>query len=187
MDRRYIIVDVNDEVVGVRLKSEMLHPQDIYRVSAVWVVNSLGQFLVARRSLADSSEAGKWGPSVAGTIEQGEGYEDNARKELGEEIGLIDAGLVKGPKAFVDGRRRYFVQWFFTRSDLRREDFILQPEEVAAVKWMRADDLAEDFAQYPRDYIAGFEQSLTVMSYMQHAGYSAKWTSARGDSWRIAL
>lgn len=162
MDAKRSIVDRNDILIGAKSKLEISHPRDIYRVSAAWVINPLGQVLLARRSLADTNEAGKWGPSVAGTVEQDESYEDNIRKELREEIGLHDTELHVGPKEFVDGQRRYFVQWYYTLCDKTAEDFELQHEEVTAVRWLSLSQLTEKFAQCPGQFIANFCQSLAV-------------------------
>lgn len=173
MEVSRVIVDENDAVIGAKLKSELSHGHDIYRVSAAWVVNATGQFLLARRSPADSNEAGKWGPSVAGTVEQGESYDDNIRKELSEEIGLQDIEPQTGPKIFIDGQRRYFAQWYYVPCDKAVEDFKLQSEEVAAVRWIGLSELKEELADHPNDYIAGFHQGLEVANMLYKTHYKS--------------
>lgn len=42
MEISRVIVDENDAVIGAKLKSELSHGHDIYRVSAAWVVNATG-------------------------------------------------------------------------------------------------------------------------------------------------
>ena len=45
---RIIIVDESDEVIGYKERGT-LNPEDIYRVSALSVENSIGQVLLAQR------------------------------------------------------------------------------------------------------------------------------------------
>ncbi len=47
----------------------------------MWLRNSLGQSLLAKRSASKELDPSKWGPAVAGTIEAGQTYESNIYKE----------------------------------------------------------------------------------------------------------
>lgn len=153
------VVDENDSVIGYKTKSEIDYSCDIYRVSALWVVSTNGDVLLAQRSLKHHHEPGVWGPAVAGTVED-ETYQENIRKEAAEEIGLEGYDFQLGPKTFVEViGRRYFCQWFIvTIPPEEINTLTLEDEEVAAVAWVAPDGLLKEAIDNPAKYIAGFEQ-----------------------------
>ena len=121
---KIIIVDEDDNEVGVKTYDEIDYATDIYRVSAVWINNSKGEVLLAQRAFDKKHSPGALGPSAAGTLEVGETYDENIIQEIKEEIGisLNIEELTKGPKTFTHGQnpdRRYFTQWYYTMIDTR--------------------------------------------------------------------
>ena len=81
------VVNQQDEIIGYKEKS-LITTDDIYRVSALWITDTTGRILLAKRAFTKSRHPGLWGPAVAGTVEEGETYESNIIKEAEEEIGL---------------------------------------------------------------------------------------------------
>ena len=75
-----VVVDERDEVTGTK-DYESVTSNDIYRVSALWIVNLRGEVLLAQRSFNKTKDPGTWGPAVAGTVEKGEDYDTNIVKE----------------------------------------------------------------------------------------------------------
>lgn len=71
------IVDDQDQFIGLKERNEVDYKSDIYRVSALWLTNSKGQTLLAKRAAVKDKDPGKWGPAVAGTIDEGETYDEN--------------------------------------------------------------------------------------------------------------
>jgi predicted kinase len=94
---RTIIVNDQDQIIGHKEPGTLLK-EDIYRVSSLWVTNSKGDILLAQRKFTQKLDPGKWGPAVAGTVDEGETYESNIIKEAEEEIGLKDMRPALGPK-----------------------------------------------------------------------------------------
>ena len=116
MKPKIVIVDEDDNVIGHKERG-LVGRGDIYRVSALWITNSKGKILLARRALTKSHDPGKWGPAVAGTVEEGEDYRDNIVKEAGEEIGLRNIKPQTGPKIRIFGEHNYFDQWYLLKID----------------------------------------------------------------------
>jgi len=87
------IVKNNDEIIKYKKRSEILE-NDIYRVSSLWITNSSGEVLLAKRAKIKKNHPGVWGPAVSGTVEKDETYYENILKETNEEIGL-DVDFVK--------------------------------------------------------------------------------------------
>lgn len=165
---KIIIVDENDNEIGVKERSEITH-EDIYRVSGLWLANSKGEILLAQRSFKKhpAHSPGKWGPAVAGTVEEGETYEENIIKEIEEELGLRGLKLKKAHKKFRDnGIRRYFVQIFTSRIDKEAEEFIIQKDEVEQVKWFSPEELKERFRKNPEGFISTMEETLKEMGVL---------------------
>lgn len=162
------IVNEQDEVIGSKERADVVR-EDIYRVSALWLRDSQGRVLLAQRALTKKHDSGKWGPAVAGTVEAGETYLENIRKEMDEELGITDLDITEGPKmrrmAGVDGEHNYFVQWFFGTLDWPAASFRIPPAEVAAVRWFSPDELREALATHPQDFLGrmgSYAQTLMV-------------------------
>ena len=148
---RIVLVNEADEVIGTRIRGEA-DPQDIYRVSCLWITNSKGEILIAQRSHSKDKDPGKWSTAVSGTVDEGEEYDDNMVKEAKEELGIVVTAnnLRKGPKTLLHGKNRFFCQWYFLTSDVT--DFVLQKEEVEAVRWISKEELSEEIAKHPEKF-----------------------------------
>lgn len=147
------IVDENDNVIGYKNRQEIL-PTDIYRVSALWITNSRGDILLAQRSFNKAHDPGKWGRAVAGTVEANETYEENIIKEAAEELGIKGIRFTLGPKLKRNGRHLHFTQWFTCVIDKPESYFKIQPQEVAAVRWLAKGKLINDFKNKSQNYLA---------------------------------
>jgi isopentenyl-diphosphate delta-isomerase len=156
------VVDKDDNQISTKDR-DSLTAGDFYRVSALWLTNSAGEILLAQRAHTKSNSPGKWGPAVAGTVEEGETYDSNIVKEIFEEIGLslsIDQ-LVKGPKVFVKTTEKgFFDQWYFYTADLPLSEFVLPKDEVAQVKWVSRRDFDTWYAEHPEDFLSNTSQWL---------------------------
>ena len=114
---RIPFVNENDEVVEVFEGKNWgdLHPESIYRVSSLWITNSKGEVLLARRAFNKKHDPGKWGPAVSGTVEEGETYESNIIKETEEELGIKSLKPIAGLKLRVKNKYNYFNQGIHER------------------------------------------------------------------------
>jgi isopentenyl-diphosphate delta-isomerase len=148
-----VIVDKNDEIIGAKTRDELDFTKDIYRVSALWLMNSKGEVLIAQRGLKLNNAPGSWGPAVAGTVEEGETYEDNIYKESQEEIGLSGVKFKLGPKLFRRAERSYFCQFFTATIDKDDQDFKINSFEVERVEWIELDKLKKNIELYPEKYV----------------------------------
>ena len=158
------IVDQDDNVIGAKSRDELL-VTDIYRVTSLWIENSKGEVLLAQRAFTKSHDPGKWGPAVAGTVEEGETYDSNIYKEAREELGLEGLVFEKGIKKYSEGKWRYFVQQYLLTIDKPSKEFKIQKDEVAEVKWFSRQELKELVNTRPDDFLNGvkrFASSIEV-------------------------
>lgn len=156
-----IIVNDQDKIIGCKERSK-IDAQDIYRVSALWITNSKGDILLAQRALDKKNDPGKWGPAVAGTIEEGEDYDSNILKEAEEELGLRDLFIQKRDKIRRTGRHNYFCQWYTATIDKEADDFIIQKDEVEKVKWISPKNLLLELKINPEDYLENLDKYLEI-------------------------
>ncbi|HSX17853.1 MAG TPA: NUDIX domain-containing protein [Candidatus Saccharimonadales bacterium] len=155
---KIFIVDEHDNFLKF-VEYQERQPTDIYRVAALWATNPNDQILLAQRKFTKHNDPGKWGPAVAGTIEEGETYETNIYKEAEEEVGLSGVPFKMGPKIFNDkGRFKFFVQWFLAEIDWPIGKFKIQRDEVEEIRWIDKASLKRDLDKSPSNYIAGAEK-----------------------------
>ncbi|MEM2183393.1 MAG: NUDIX domain-containing protein [Candidatus Bathyarchaeia archaeon] len=87
-DERFYVVDENDEVVGWASRSECHRKGLIHRSVYVIVLNDRGEVFLQRRSMNKDLYPGLYACSATGHVEYGESYEEAARRELMEELGI---------------------------------------------------------------------------------------------------
>ncbi|RKY66219.1 MAG: NUDIX hydrolase [Candidatus Latescibacterota bacterium] len=94
MEEMLEVVDEEGRVVGLAPRS-LCHsdPKLAHRAVHVIVVNSKGELLLQKRSLTKDVQPGMWDTSVGGHPRPGETYEDAARREMAEELGIEGANL----------------------------------------------------------------------------------------------
>ena len=81
------LVDENDEVIGQATKEEA-HENGLYhRISAMIITNDKGQIAMQKRA-KNYFGGGLLDHSAAGHLSSGESYEDNAVREIKEELGI---------------------------------------------------------------------------------------------------
>ncbi|MFH1112142.1 MAG: NUDIX domain-containing protein [Patescibacteria group bacterium] len=146
------IVDKNDNIIDYKYREEIL-PTDIYRVSALWITNNKGDVLLAQRAFNKSHDPGKYGPAVAGTVDEGETYEQNIIREAYEELGIKGIVFKLGPKVKRGGKHLHFTQWFTCVINEPISYFTIQKNEVAAIKWIPIKNLINDLKINPQKYL----------------------------------
>lgn len=161
MNPKIIIVDENDTIIGYRVR-ETLESEAIYRVSALWVTNSKGDILLAQRAFNKKHSPGKWGPAVAGTIEEGEEYLMNIKKEAEEEIGLKYIAPVIGPKERMHTEYNYFCQWYTLVVDKELGEFVIERSEVAKVRWFSQTELKRELELHPDNFLQSLPHCLEL-------------------------
>ncbi|MGJ8723137.1 MAG: 16S rRNA (adenine(1518)-N(6)/adenine(1519)-N(6))-dimethyltransferase RsmA [Roseibacillus sp.] len=157
-DEIFDVVDENNEVTGQATRTEVHEKGLRHRAVHVFVVNGKSEMLLQQRSILKDVNPGKWGSSAAGHLDAGEGYEEAARREIGEELGIEDAEL---PLKFVgelppsESNGWEFIRLYVTvySGALR-----MPANEVGAVEWMEQDVLRDWLVRRPEDFSGGFRE-----------------------------
>ena len=154
MTGKIIIVNEKDEIIDYKERSEKTK-EDISRATSLWIENSKGEILLAQRAHTIKFSPGKWGPAAAGTVEEGETYNSNIKKEAEEEIGLKGVEFKKVEKVrIIDGKANFFGQRYEAIVDLPIEAFTLQKEEVETIKWFTKKELKKLVQEKPEDFLS---------------------------------
>ena len=164
MKQKIPIVNEKDEIICFKERSEIKR-KDIYRVSALWITNKKGEILLAKRAITKKHSPGKWGPAVAGTVEEGETYDSNIIKEAEEELGITNAKFRKGPKdpPYEHEKHKMFCQWYFFETDMDLDDFKIQEEEVDELRWITKEELDKEIINNPSIFIESMKEDMDVL------------------------
>jgi isopentenyldiphosphate isomerase len=158
-----IVVDDNDEPIGVKLRDAIDYDVDIYRYSALWITNSKNEVLLAQRSMNKVKDPGVWGPAVSGTVNDGETYDSNIAKEAEEEIGLSGVKFIKSKKLRVTSPRKAFAQWYTLVIDKNINEFTKQDSEVKQIAWVPIQQFLDDYRANPQNYVPAFKEALKFL------------------------
>ncbi len=158
---KMVVVNEQDEELGYKERDDR-SKTDIIRISAAWILNDKGEVLITQRAFSKVHDPGKWHPSAAGTVEEGESYAQNIVKEIQEELGITveENQLIKGEKYLRETSHKYFCQVFFVRRSVEISDLVLQRDEVEAARWISVPKLIAWHHEEPQDFVASLGDYL---------------------------
>lgn len=154
-----ILVDENDNKIGLMPKMEAHQKALLHRAFSVFVMNGKGQTLLQQRAGHKYHSPLLWTNTCCSHQRDGESNIEAGRRRLQEEMGF-DTELVelfsfvyKAP--FDNGLTEHELDHVMLgRYD---EDPVINPEEVADWKWMFPSEIKEDIALNPESYTAWFK------------------------------
>lgn len=142
------VVDEDDNVIAVRRRGEIHAEGLMHRAVHILVFNSGGDLFLQKRSLSKDEQPGKWDSSAAGHVDSGEEYLDCARREIGEELGIVAnqplLPLFKLSASALTGNEHCMVYRYCFDGPL-----VLQAEEIDDGLWI--DPVAMDQRVADRD------------------------------------
>ncbi len=132
-------VDANDGVIGVVSKKEVYEKKLTHRIVHVFVLHPKeNKIYLQKRSEKMSYLPGYYCTSAGGHVGAGETYENAAKRELQEEIGLNSSLERMGKMNFLlDGHDR-FIELFITKAE---DGFSFADGEVADGAFFSIDEL----------------------------------------------
>ena len=141
------IVDKNGNFTGEIMDKEEAHDKNLlHNEVAAFVINDKEQVLLQKRSANKRFNPNKWA-LCAGHVDAYESLENAILREIKEEIGIdINPNeLVPfGEREFtIRDSNSHITYFYYVKSNLNEEDFIIQKEELSEVKWFDIDQVIE--------------------------------------------
>lgn len=93
MEERVVIVNENNEVLKAVPRSVMRADGLLHRASYIIILDAEGKMLIQKRSMQKDVYPGFFDPTTGGVVVENESYEENAIRELKEELGIETAEL----------------------------------------------------------------------------------------------
>jgi isopentenyldiphosphate isomerase len=137
------IVDEDDREIGAMARRLMREQRLIHRASYILVFNRAGELFVQKRTQSKDIYPGYWDVAAGGVVLAGESYEESARRELSEELGVSAKLQFLFDQYYEDGGNRVWGRIFSCRHE---GPFSLQPEEVEYGRFM-APGMALDYSK----------------------------------------
>ena len=133
----------------------------VLRAVGVYVLDSKDRVLLSQRGAKARHEHGKW-ESIGGQVEQGETFEQAAKRESLEELGLtisIEAVLYEYEQLPDETGSTWHAVKYLARTDNQPE--IKEPEVCVAFGWFTVDEMQElNLATYARQDVETLRQML---------------------------
>ncbi|MFZ4809880.1 MAG: NUDIX hydrolase [Ilumatobacteraceae bacterium] len=157
------VVDESDVIIATVTRREMRKTRLRHRAVFIAVTHPDGRILVHRRSDTKDLWPGWWDMAVGGVVAAGETYDDAARRELAEEIGVT--GVVPEP---VGGGRYDDDQVHLVGRCYRvthAGPFSFNDGEVVETTWMTIEELRDAIARRPflPDSVALFADTFRLI------------------------
>ena len=141
------VVDEQDRVVGRARRSEMRERGLRHRATYILVFNSQSQIFVHLRTAEKDVYPSYYDVAIGGVVLSGETYDEAARRELKEEIGVSAADLrAILPLRYDDENNRVNGMIYSCTVD---EPLTLQAEEIVTGEWLDLDQVIERVQRDP--------------------------------------
>jgi 8-oxo-dGTP pyrophosphatase MutT (NUDIX family) len=147
------LVDEHDRVVGVITRAEMRARAAWHRAVYLLVQRADDAVLIAQRSFAKDFAPGAWDIGAGGVVAAGEPYDEAARRELAEELGLTGVpleplGVTRFERAEGRDDLRLHGRVYRVRHD---GPFSFDDGEVLRTEWVTVDELLRLLGE--RDFV----------------------------------
>lgn len=150
---RFPVVDEIDRILRYAYRSEVHGNNLRHRAVHILIFDEAGRVYLQKRSRWKDRHALQWDSSAGGHVSAGEGYDEAAERELGEELG-IQAPLEKVTKLPASAHTGEEFIWLY-RGEFRG-DIRPNRHEIESGAFFCPDDLEGWIATRPGDFTPGF-------------------------------
>jgi isopentenyl-diphosphate delta-isomerase type 1 len=148
------VVNGRDEIIGQAPRSEVHRRKLNHRAVHVLVFNARGELFLQKRSMMKDCFPGVWDSSASGHLDQGEGYDACALREVREELGVQLAEVPKRLfKVDACGETGHEFVWVYQCQ--REGPFTLHPEEIEGGGWFAPEAVSQWMREKPSEFASG--------------------------------
>ncbi len=150
---RFAVVDADDHVIGDAPRGEVHANNFLHRAVHILLFNDAGELFLQKRSRLKDRHPGVWDSSAAGHVDAGEDYDEAARRELQEELG-VSAALQRVAKLSASERTGEEFIWLYRGSS--NGPFQLARSEIECGEFFSRGLVTDWLKARPHDFAPGF-------------------------------
>ncbi len=158
-EEKVILVNKNDEQIGLMPKLEAHQKAVLHRAFSVFVINSKNELMLQQRALHKYHSPGLWTNTCCSHQREGESNIEAGMRRLQEEMGFTTplkesvSFIYKAP--FDNGLTEH--EFDHVLLGTYENAPVINPEEVANWKWMPIEVVKEDILKHPETYTEWFK------------------------------
>jgi len=158
-EEKVILVDENDNQIGLMPKMEAHEKAVLHRAFSVFIFNDKNELMLQQRALHKYHSPGLWTNTCCSHQRDGESNIEAGKRRLNEEMGFVTdlrettSFVYKAP--FDNGLTEHELDHVMIGN--YNEEPIINKDEVASWKWMPLEDVKVDIALRPEKYTAWFK------------------------------
>ena len=158
-EEKVILVNENDEQIGLMPKMEAHEKAVLHRAFSVFVFNDNNELMLQQRALSKYHSPGLWTNTCCSHQREGESNVEAGKRRLQEEMGFVTdlketiSFIYKAP--FDNGLTEHELDHILVGH--YNEEPSINPDEVESWKWMDLEDVKVDMALHPEYYTAWFK------------------------------
>ncbi|GGZ47922.1 isopentenyl-diphosphate Delta-isomerase [Mesonia mobilis] len=159
MKEKVILVNEKDEQIGLMEKIEAHEKALLHRAFSVFVYNEKNEVMLQQRALSKYHSPGLWTNTCCSHQREGESNIDAGKRRLMEEMGFTTeleetiSFIYKAP--FDNGLSEHEFDYILIGKYDGEPN--INPDEVAAWKWMSLEAIKKDLQENPANYTAWFK------------------------------
>ena len=159
MEEKVILVNENDEPIGLMPKMEAHERAVLHRAFSVFIMNDNGEIMLQQRAAHKYHSPLLWTNTCCSHQRDGETNIEAGKRRLMEEMGFatdlkeVFSFIYKAP--FDNGLTEHELDHVMIGKF--NDDPKINSDEVADWKWMLPLDIKNDIAEYPNHYTAWFK------------------------------
>ncbi|MCL1668801.1 isopentenyl-diphosphate Delta-isomerase [Elizabethkingia ursingii] len=159
MEEKVVLVNPNDDVLGVMEKMQAHQNGLLHRAFSVFLFNQEGKMLLQQRSATKYHSPDKWTNACCSHPRENETYLDGAKRRIHEELGInceLEEKFHFIYKADVgQGLWEHELDHVFIGN--YNGEYQLNPDEVSAIRFVTMEELDEEIANKPELFTEWFK------------------------------
>ena len=158
MEEQVVLVDTNDQPLGLMPKMEAHEKGVLHRAFSVFILNDAGELMLQQRALHKYHSPGLWTNTCCSHQRNGESNIVAGKRRLQEEMGFVaelhelTSFIYKAP--FNNGLTEHELDHIMIGHFNGTPE--INPEEVANWKWMFVEDVRDNIQKHPENYTVWF-------------------------------